>query len=78
MSQWAEIRHLCLVEGVARREVARRLGVGRKTVARALAQAREAFWPSVQRSMPASSSSRRRRPAGCASTQRLPSPSTAR
>lgn len=36
MSQWAEIRHMCFVEGVPRREVARRLHVDRKTVARAL------------------------------------------
>lgn len=39
MSQWAEIRHMCFVEGVARREAARRLDVDRKTVSRALAQA---------------------------------------
>ncbi len=37
VSQWAEIRHLILVQGVPKREVARRLGVDRKTVDRAVA-----------------------------------------
>lgn len=36
MSQWAEIRHLFLVERVPKRAIARRLGVDRKTVERAL------------------------------------------
>lgn len=36
MSQWAEIRHLHLVEEVPKKEVARRLGVDVKTVRRAL------------------------------------------
>lgn len=39
MSQWAEIRHLHMVEGVPKREIARRLHLDRKTVERALAQA---------------------------------------
>ena len=33
MSQWAEIRHLHLVEGVAKKEIARRLQLDVKTVA---------------------------------------------
>lgn len=37
MSQWAEIRHMVLVEGVPKREVSRRLGVDVKTVRRAVA-----------------------------------------
>ena len=36
MSQWAEIRHLFLVERIPKRAIARRLGVDRKTVERAL------------------------------------------
>lgn len=36
VSQWAEIRHMHLVEGVAKKEVARRLGLNIKTVRRAL------------------------------------------
>lgn len=36
MSQWAEIRQMHLVEGVAKREIARRLGLDIKTVRRAL------------------------------------------
>ena len=36
MSQWAEIRHLHLVEGVAKREIARRLQLDIKTVRRAV------------------------------------------
>lgn len=38
MSQWAEIRHMHLVDGVAKKEVARRLGLDVKTVRRALEQ----------------------------------------
>jgi transposase len=38
MSQWAEIRHLALVEAVAKKEIARRLGVDIKTVRRALSR----------------------------------------
>lgn len=38
MSQWAEIRHMHLVEGVGRKEIARRLGLDIKTVRRALKQ----------------------------------------
>lgn len=38
VSQWAEIRHMHLVEGVAKKEVARRLGLDVKTVRRALAR----------------------------------------
>ena len=36
MSQWAEIRHLHLVEGIAKREIARRLQLDIKTVRRAV------------------------------------------
>ena len=36
VSQWAEIRHMHLVEGVPKKGVARRLGVNIKTVRRAL------------------------------------------
>ena len=36
MFQWAEIRHMHLGEGVAKKEVARRLGLDIKTVRRAL------------------------------------------
>ena len=39
MSQWAEIRHLHVVEHVPKRAIARRLGVDRKTVERVLGQA---------------------------------------
>jgi transposase len=38
MSQWAEIRHMHVVDGVPKREIARRLGLDRKTVERALSQ----------------------------------------
>ena len=38
VSQWAEIRHMHLVEGVAKKSVARRLGLDVKTVRRALVQ----------------------------------------
>lgn len=38
MSQWAEIRHMHLVEGVAKKDVARRLGLDVKTVRRALSK----------------------------------------
>ena len=38
MFQWAEIRHMHLVEGVAKKEVARRLGLDIKTVRRALSR----------------------------------------
>jgi transposase len=38
VTQWAEIRHLHLVDGVSKREVARRLGLDVKTVRRALGQ----------------------------------------
>ena len=36
MSQWVEIRHLYLVEGVAKKRIARRLQLDIKTVRRAL------------------------------------------
>ena len=36
MSQWAEIRHLHLVEGVPKKEIARRLALDVKTVRRAI------------------------------------------
>lgn len=36
MSQWTEIRHMHLVDGVSKREIARRLGLDIKTVRRAL------------------------------------------
>ena len=36
MSQWAEVRHLHLVEGVPKKEVARRLKLDVKTVRRAI------------------------------------------
>ena len=36
MSQWAEIRHLHLVEGVPKKEIARRLQLDVKTVRRAV------------------------------------------
>ena len=39
MSQWAEIRHLHLVEGVAKKEIARRLQLDVKTVRRAVGRA---------------------------------------
>src|SRR5215207_2195819 len=38
VSQWAEIRHMHEVAGVAKKEVARRLGLDVKTVRRALAR----------------------------------------
>ena len=38
MSQWAEIRHLHLVDGVSKREIARRLQLDIKTVRRAVDQ----------------------------------------
>ena len=38
MSQWVEIRHLHLVEGVATKQIARRLQLDIKTVRRALVQ----------------------------------------
>ena len=38
MSQWAEIRHLHLVEGVPKKEIARRLQLDVKTVRRAVEQ----------------------------------------
>ena len=40
MSQWVEIRHLYLVEGVAKKRIARRLQLDIKTVRRALEQPR--------------------------------------
>ena len=36
MSQWAEIRHMHLVEGIPKKQIARRLGLDVKTVRRAL------------------------------------------
>ena len=36
MSQWAEVRHLHLVEGVPKKEIARRLQLDVKTVRRAV------------------------------------------
>ena len=38
MSQWAEVRHLHLVEGVAKKQIARRLQLDIKTVRRAVEQ----------------------------------------
>ncbi len=38
MSQWAEIRHLHLVEGLPKKEIARRLQLDVKTVRRAVDQ----------------------------------------
>ena len=38
MSQWAEIRHQHLVEGVAKKQIARRLQLDIKTVRRAVEQ----------------------------------------
>ena len=38
MSQWAEIRHQHLVEGVAKKQLARRLQLDIKTVRRAVEQ----------------------------------------
>lgn len=37
MSQWAEIRHMHLVDGVPKKEIARRMGLNVKTVRRAVA-----------------------------------------
>lgn len=48
MSQWAEIRHMHLSEGVPKKQVARRLGVDVKTVRRAVASAE----PPVRRRSP--------------------------
>ena len=39
MSQWAEVRHLHLVEGVPKKEIARRLQLDIKTVRRAVGRA---------------------------------------
>ena len=36
MSQWADIRHLHLVDGVSKKEIARRLKLDVKTVRRAI------------------------------------------
>ena len=52
MSQWAEVRHLHLVEGVAKKEIARRLQLDIKTVRRAVGRAR----PPVRVSPPRASS----------------------
>lgn len=49
VSQWAEIRHMHLVEGVAKKSVARRLGLDVKTVRRALAKEKA---PSTRASPP--------------------------
>ena len=38
MTQWAEIRHLHLVEGVSKKQIARRLQLDIKTVRRAVEQ----------------------------------------
>ncbi len=43
VSQWAEIRHMHLVAGVPKKEVARRLGLDVKTVRRALSRSEAAF-----------------------------------
>ncbi len=43
VSQWAEIRHMHLVAGVPKKEVARRLGLDVKTVRRALARSEAVF-----------------------------------
>ena len=48
MSQWAEIRHLHLVEGVAKKQIARRLQLDIKTVRRAVEQ----WTPPVRASSP--------------------------
>ena len=48
MSQWTEIRHLHLVEGVAKTQIARRLQLDITTVRRALEQPR----PPVRASSP--------------------------
>jgi transposase len=43
VSQWAEVRHMHEVEGIAKKEVARRLGLDIKTVRRALKQSKGAL-----------------------------------
>lgn len=53
VSQWAEIRHLHLVDGVPKKEVGRRLGLDVKTVRRALSQVKA---PLTRRSSPRGSS----------------------
>ena len=40
MSQWAEVRHMHLVDGVPKKQIGQRLGMDVKTVRRAVAQAR--------------------------------------
>lgn len=40
MSQWAEVRHMHEVEGIAKKEIARRLGLDIKTVRRALSRSK--------------------------------------
>ena len=52
MSQWAEIRHLHLVEGVPKKEIARRLELDVKTVRRAIGRPT----PPVRVSVPLASS----------------------
>ena len=49
MSQWAEIRHLHLVEGVPKKEIARRLKLDVKTVRRAIARSTPPVRVSPQR-----------------------------
>ena len=39
MSQWAEVRHMHLVDGVPKKQIGQRLGMDVKTVRRAVAQA---------------------------------------
>ena len=49
MSQWAEIRHLHLVEGISKKEIARRLRLDIKTVRRAVGRATPPGWVSPPR-----------------------------
>lgn len=49
MTQWAEIRHMHLVDGVAKKVVAKRLGLDVKTVRRALSRAES---PAIRSSPP--------------------------
>ena len=67
MSQWAEIRHLHLVEGVPKKEIARRLQLDVKTVRRAV----DRPTPPVRVSPPRAGSLDRggtRSSSGCATT----------
>ena len=65
MSQWVEVRHLHLVEGVPKKEIARRLKLDVKTVRRAIGRPT----PPVRVSPPRPSTLRRggsRSSSGCA------------